>query len=178
MTITGDLFKLVHFRDPHTCWHLVAIEAHMVGWHKRAVCIMLEHFLVTIRQPSCGKLFSQAAVCSWEGVGIPGPRFLVGWVDISGGGYPREGVSTQGRVLTPPGHGTCQGVSTPPHYWCLVAATKIWDRFELEMRYASYWNAFLLDICLPQIKIDYAAINCDVWNIQWFKIKLRNSHAK
>ena len=31
-SITGDLFKPVHFRtSPTYCWHLMAIEGHMVG---------------------------------------------------------------------------------------------------------------------------------------------------
>ena len=60
---TGYLFKLVHLQTPGAdIWWLLKHITRIVS--KRMVRILLEFFLVTVRNSSCGKvMFSQVSVC-------------------------------------------------------------------------------------------------------------------
>ena len=60
---TGYLFKLVHLQTPGAdIWWLLKHITRIVS--KRMDPILLEFFLVTVRNSSCGKvMFSQVSVC-------------------------------------------------------------------------------------------------------------------
>ena len=75
MAITGDLYKLGLLDFTVQCTGPPPPElatngnwSNRYGQHKRAVRILLECFLVTVLNVSCGKvMFSQASVCLWKG---------------------------------------------------------------------------------------------------------------
>ena len=74
VAITGDMFKLAHFRTyplPQERHLAMATEtetriARIVS--KRAVCILLEYFLVTVRNKVAKVMFLHVCVCPQGGV--------------------------------------------------------------------------------------------------------------
>ena len=74
VAITGDMFKLAHFRTyplPQERHLAMATEtetriARIVS--KRAVCILLEYFLVTVRNKVAKVMFLHVCVCPQRGV--------------------------------------------------------------------------------------------------------------
>ena len=98
---------------------------------------------ITARKWSCREvMFSQVSVCS-QAVGYLWSHVISrGWVSLISGpsGYVQGVGISRGWVC--PGNGYIQGVNTHPQTWNLG-----YHRIQLASRqYASYWDAFLLDL--------------------------------